>query len=260
MDAAGVEYVRQDNCFPWIAGWAKAQRLMDRQRRAHWPKLLDGVARQLNPVHREIFRKHPVSYYWRLIAAAESEAIGYGGVSAVARATGVLRRAITGGMKELSQRKTARKAPHAQVRIRREGAGRKRAVDKDPGLLEDLDRLVDPVTRGDREFPLRRTCMSVRRLAEELQQEGHAVGYQTVAELLLNAAQGAGIQAGKRVVELGVDGLITGRVRPKAFSILQARGIRIYTGASGSVTDAIEQFKAGKLAAAASADVDGHWA
>jgi predicted Fe-Mo cluster-binding NifX family protein len=76
----------------------------------------------------------------------------------------------------------------------------------------------------------------------------------------LNAAQGAGIQAGKRVVELGVDGLITGHVGPKAFSALQAGGIKIYTGASGSVADAIEQFKAGKLAAAASADVDGHWA
>ena len=64
MDAAGLEYARQDNCFPWIADWAKAQRLMDRQLRAHWPKLLDGVARQLNPIHGEIFQKHPVSYYW----------------------------------------------------------------------------------------------------------------------------------------------------------------------------------------------------
>jgi hypothetical protein len=64
MDAAGLEYVRQDNCFPWIADWSKAQRLMDRQLRANWPRLLDGVARQLNPVHGEIFRKHPVSYYW----------------------------------------------------------------------------------------------------------------------------------------------------------------------------------------------------
>ena len=64
MDAAGLEYVRQDNCFPWIADWVKGQRLMDRQLKAHWPKLLDGVAQQLNPVHGEIFRKHPVSYYW----------------------------------------------------------------------------------------------------------------------------------------------------------------------------------------------------
>ncbi len=63
MDAAGLEHVRQDNCFPWIADWRKAQRLMDRQRKAHWPKLLNGVAKPLNPIHGEIFQKHPVSYY-----------------------------------------------------------------------------------------------------------------------------------------------------------------------------------------------------
>src|ERR1051325_9888402 len=81
----------------------------------------------------------------RLVAAAESEAIGYGGVSAVARATGVSRRAITEGIKELNRR-GARKAAPAPSRIRRQGAGRKRSIDKDPSLLEDLDRLVDPVT------------------------------------------------------------------------------------------------------------------
>jgi len=75
----------------------------------------------------------------------------------------------------------------------------------------------------------------------------------------LNAPQGAGIQAAKRVVDLGADALITGHVGPKAFSTLQAGGIRIYTSASGSVADAIEQFKAGKLEAASSADVEGHW-
>ena len=64
MNAAGLEYARQDNCFPWIADWAKAQQLMDRQLKATWPKLLDGVAKQLNPLHGEIFQKHPVSYYW----------------------------------------------------------------------------------------------------------------------------------------------------------------------------------------------------
>jgi Rhodopirellula transposase DDE domain len=120
----------------------------------------------------------------RLVAAAESEAIGYGGVSAVAGATGVSRRAITEGMKELNRRGAARKAAPAATRIGRQGAGRKRSIDKDPGLLEDLDRLVDPVTRGDPESPLRWTCKSVRRLAEELRQEGHGVSYQTVAELL----------------------------------------------------------------------------
>jgi transposase len=120
----------------------------------------------------------------RLVAAAESEAIGYGGVSAVARATGVSRRAITEGLKELRQQKVSREARPAPSRIRRQGAGRKRTVDQDRTLLEDLDRLVDPATRGDPESPLRWTCKSVRKLAEELQHEGHAVSYQTVAELL----------------------------------------------------------------------------
>ena len=120
----------------------------------------------------------------RLVAAAESESIGYGGVTAVARATGVSRRAITEGRAELRDGKAARKSPPRETRVRREGAGRKRIVNKDPGLLKDLDRLVDPVTRGDPESPLRWTCKSVRRLAEELQREGHSVSYQTVAELL----------------------------------------------------------------------------
>jgi transposase len=120
----------------------------------------------------------------RLVAAAESDAIGYGGVSAVARATGVSRRAITEGLKELRQQKAAREARSAQSRVRRKGAGRKRSVDKDGTLLEDLDRLVAPSTRGDPESPWRWTCKSVRKLAEELQHEGHAVSYQTVAELL----------------------------------------------------------------------------
>ena len=75
----------------------------------------------------------------------------------------------------------------------------------------------------------------------------------------LNAAQGAGIQAGKTVAELGVKTLITGHVGPKAFSTLQAAEIEIYTGAGGCVADAVDQWKAGKLKAAQSPDVAGHW-
>jgi hypothetical protein len=120
----------------------------------------------------------------RLVAAAESAAIGYGGVSLVARATGVSRRAITEGMKELSQQKVSGGPLPSQSRIRRKGAGRKRTVDKDPSLRGELDRLVDPATRGDPESPLRWTCKSVRMLAGELRRKGHAVSHQTVAELL----------------------------------------------------------------------------
>jgi predicted Fe-Mo cluster-binding NifX family protein len=75
----------------------------------------------------------------------------------------------------------------------------------------------------------------------------------------LNAAQGAGIQAGKLIVGLGIQALITGHVGPKAFSTLQAGNVEIYTGASGTVADAVEQFKTGKLKSAQAADVEGHW-
>ncbi len=135
----------------------------------------------------------------RLVAAAESAAIGYGGVSVVARATGVSRRAITEGMRELNQQKVSREPLPSQSRIRRKGAGRKKTVDKDPALREDLDRLVEPVTRGDPESPLRWTCKSVRKLAEELRREGHAVSYQTVAELL--HAMDYSLQANQKTLE-----------------------------------------------------------
>jgi len=64
MQAAALDYLQQDNCFPWISDWSKAQRLMDSQLKTPWPKLLNGIARQLNPIHTEIFPKHPISYYW----------------------------------------------------------------------------------------------------------------------------------------------------------------------------------------------------
>lgn len=75
----------------------------------------------------------------------------------------------------------------------------------------------------------------------------------------LNAAQGAGIQAGKKIVELGVEAVITGNVGPKAFATLQAGNVKIYTSTAGTVADAIAQMKAGQLKAAGSANVEGHW-
>lgn len=75
----------------------------------------------------------------------------------------------------------------------------------------------------------------------------------------LNAAQGAGIQTAKRVVDLGVSAILTGHVGPKAFSALKAGGVDIYTGIQGSVAEAVERFKSGALQPAVSADVEGHW-
>jgi len=75
----------------------------------------------------------------------------------------------------------------------------------------------------------------------------------------VNAAQGAGIQAGKNVVDLGAEAVITGHVGPKAFATLQTGGLKIYTGAAGTVADAIEQFKAGALKQSSAADVEARW-
>jgi predicted Fe-Mo cluster-binding NifX family protein len=76
----------------------------------------------------------------------------------------------------------------------------------------------------------------------------------------LNAAQGAGIQAAQAVARLDAEAVLTGHVGPKAFTTLQAANIAIYTGVSGTVKEAIEQFNSGKLTPAEKADVEGHWA
>lgn len=115
----------------------------------------------------------------RLVAAAEAVAAGRGGNTLVARLTGVSRRAITAGSRELAHPDLAPRG-----RIRRAGGGRKRTVDTDPTLRDDLERLVEPETRGDPESPLRWTCKSVRRLADELRRMGHQTSHRMVAELL----------------------------------------------------------------------------
>lgn len=118
----------------------------------------------------------------RLMAAAEAKVLGRGGVSMVARATGVSRRAIHVGQGELA---LAHRGGLLPPRIRRPGGGRKRATSKDPELAGELERLVEATTRGDPISPLRWTCKSVRRLAQELREGGHPVSHQLVAELLL---------------------------------------------------------------------------
>jgi Rhodopirellula transposase DDE domain len=115
----------------------------------------------------------------RLFTAAEAAALGRGGIAAVARATGVSRRAIAAGLAELHAPQAA--SAHG---VRRPGGGRKRTVQTDRTLQDDLERLIDPVTRGDPESPLRWTCKSVRKLAEELRRLGHATSHRMVAELL----------------------------------------------------------------------------
>ena len=131
----------------------------------------------------------------RLVAAAEAQAIGFGGVTAVARASGLSRGTVIRGMVEL---KTAPKPSRGQ-RIRRKGAGRKRTVDQDATLKRDLEALVEPVTRGDPESPLRWTCKSVRQLASQLNKAGHRTSHRMVAELL--HAMGYSLQANRKTLE-----------------------------------------------------------
>jgi len=113
------------------------------------------------------------------VAAAEALALGWGGITAVSHATGLSRKTIARGIQELQGGESA-----PPGRIRRAGGGRKKTIDKDPTLLTDLERLVEPTTRGDPESPLRWTCKSVRRLAAQLGQRGHQVSHQLVSELL----------------------------------------------------------------------------
>ena len=132
----------------------------------------------------------------RLVAASEAMAIGWGGISAVSRATGLSRQAISQGIKELQAGGGV-----GEGRIRRIGGGRKKTVSKDPRLSEDLERLVEPVTRGDPESPLRWTCKSLRKLARELREQGHQVSHELVSQLLHEL--GYSLQANRKTREGG---------------------------------------------------------
>src|ERR1700690_1719534 len=114
----------------------------------------------------------------RMLAAAEAEQIGYGGVSLVSRACGLSRVTIIKGIQELR----ARALPID--RVRRSGGGRHSLVQQDPELPNLLESLVEPLTRGDPESPLRWTCKSTRTLAGELTDRQHAISHEKVAQLL----------------------------------------------------------------------------
>jgi len=130
-------------------------------------------------------------------AAAEARDLGWGGVSLVAQATGLSRPTIMVGLRELDQ-PIPQRAAQAE-RVRRPGGGRRPLSQTNPTLLPALEALVDPVTRGDPESPLRWTCKSTRRLAEELTRQGYRVGARTVASLLHEA--GYSLQANRKTRE-----------------------------------------------------------
>ncbi len=125
-------------------------------------------------------------------AATEARAIGRGGIARVAEATGMSRTTIKAGIEELDQ-------PMEGGRIRGPGGGRKPLVEHDPDLLVALEKMVDPATRGDPSEPLRWTCSSASRLAEELRAAGHPVSERTVNRMLHHA--GYSLQANRKTLE-----------------------------------------------------------
>jgi Rhodopirellula transposase DDE domain len=127
-------------------------------------------------------------------AAAEARSLGWGGISAVAHATGISDRTIRNGLRELDD-------PNAlpSDRQRMGGAGRRSREETQPGLIEALESLIEPVVRGDPMCPLRWTCKSTRALAVELSSQGFLVSCTTVAALL--KAQGYSLQSNRKTLE-----------------------------------------------------------
>ena len=121
----------------------------------------------------------------RLWAASEAQALGRGGIAAVVDATGISKSRVRAGIAELeAHRWSPPEGPPRLQRVRRPGAGRPALTQADPTLVKDLDSLVDPVTRGDPESPLRWTCKSKDKLAAELRLMGHKVSATTVGRVL----------------------------------------------------------------------------
>ncbi len=131
-------------------------------------------------------------------AATEAQTYGWGGMSAVSEATGMLRNTIGKGMAETAARKRKPKAA-VSARLRKPGGGRKRLTESDPELLNALEGLVEPMSRGDPMSPLRWTCKSTMHLAAELTRQGHPVSPWTVGSLL--KADGYSLQGNRKTKE-----------------------------------------------------------
>jgi len=130
----------------------------------------------------------------RIWAAAEARSHGLGGIAAVVRATDISESTVRRGIAEV---RSGQRAPAG--RVRRRGAGRKAILERDPGLLEDLEGLIEGATRGDPESPLRWTSRSVAKLTDALRAMGHEVAPSTVERLLKRL--GYSLQANRKTRE-----------------------------------------------------------
>jgi transposase len=134
----------------------------------------------------------------RILAAVEGEILGSGGISVVARATGLSRNTVKRGRVDLREASSS-ETSHSKPRVRLPGGGRKKATEKDPDLNKALEVLIEPNTRGDPQSPLRWTCKSLRRLSTELSQRGHRISHVAVGELLRK--MGYSLQANRKTRE-----------------------------------------------------------
>jgi transposase len=153
-------------------------------------ELIQTKYRALGPLMDERMRRQ-----W---AASEATAYGWGGIEAIAQATGLSPKTIRKGQAELAER-AAQPENAITEWLRRPGAGRKRKTEEHPELLADLENLVDPVTRGDPESPLRWTCKSTAALARELTTRKRQVSENTVRRLLKSA--GYSLQGNRKTRE-----------------------------------------------------------
>lgn len=144
-----------------------------------------------------VMRPHLDERQWRLYLASEVTALGRGGLTRVAAASGVAPVTIRAGLKELEESPISDLS--TERRVRRAGGGRKKESEKDPTLLKDLEKLVSPETRGDPMSPLRYTTKSTRQLSSALKGMGHSTSHEMVANILNE--QGYSLQANMKTKE-----------------------------------------------------------
>jgi hypothetical protein len=158
-------------------------------------KAIDRIRRKFKPLRNVLDERAR-----RLWAGTEAVELGRGGVTAVARATGLSRTTIHAGMTELQGlAKTRGKSVGDSSRIRRPGGGRKTRTHHDPLLVAALEALVEPTVRGEPDSPLQWTIRSTRALAKSLVGQGHSASHVTVAKLLDDA--GFSLQANRKTDE-----------------------------------------------------------
>jgi len=130
----------------------------------------------------------------RLWAASEAKTYGSGGVALLARLTGLAEETVRRGLAELEGGERLERGE-----ARRSGGGRRSVVEADPAVVKDLDRLIEPATRGDPESPLRWTSKSLAKLRDALLEMGHEISERTLGKLL--RAQGFRLQANQQTRE-----------------------------------------------------------